>query len=57
MWKEHGSSKQDRHERIPSFNEDSFVESTNHDEVQYLKAIVSKLQEEKKLWIKSVSEQ
>ncbi|CAB4006681.1 Hypothetical predicted protein, partial [Paramuricea clavata] len=50
-WKEHGS-KRDR-ERVPSFNEDSFVDSKSQDEVQYLKAIVNKLQEEKQQWSKN----
>ena len=54
-WSEQGS-KQD-HERLPSFNEDSFVNSTSQDEVQYLKAIVNKLQEEKQHWSKNVNEQ
>ena len=54
-WKEHGP-KQDR-ERIPSFNEDSFVDSTSQDEVQYLKAVINKLQEEKQQWSKNVNEQ
>ena len=55
VWKEHGP-KQDR-VRLPSFNEDSFVDSTSQDEVQYLKAIVSKLQQEKQQWSKNVNEQ
>ncbi|XP_028396322.1 thyroid receptor-interacting protein 11-like isoform X2 [Dendronephthya gigantea] len=49
-WKEHGSKQP--HERLPSFNEDSFVESTSQDEVQYLKSLVNKLQEEKQQWSK-----
>ena len=53
-WKEHGC-KRDR-ERVPSFNEDSFVDSTSQDEVQYLKAIINKLQEEKQQWSKNVNE-
>ena len=53
-WNEHGS-KHDR-ERLPSFNEDSFVNSTSQDEVQYLKAIVNKLQQEKQQWSKNVNE-
>jgi hypothetical protein len=52
-WNEHGS-KHDR-ERLPSFNEDSFVNSTSQDEVQYLKAIVNKLQQEKQQWSKNVN--
>lgn len=42
-------------ERLPSFSEDPFVNGSNHeDQVEYLKALISKLQEEKKAWTKNV---
>lgn len=52
---EHDSPKQDR-ERVLSFTEHSFVDSTSHDEVQCLKSVLSKLQQEKQQSNKSVND-
>lgn len=47
------NTRQDR-ERFPSFGEDSFVSGSSHEEIQHLKAIIDKLQAEKKALTKKV---
>ncbi|XP_046847916.1 thyroid receptor-interacting protein 11-like isoform X2 [Xenia sp. Carnegie-2017] len=47
------ANKDDHAQHQPSFSEEQIFEGTSHEEVEYLKAIIKKLQDEKQQWNKN----